>query len=122
MVLYKRIGKIKEDMDLVYLGDNLDASVEHELINNFKFGVNATVDVFNERIVYTNLTEIHHRYHTPVRDKRIAFESNLHGTGGTASVTSIKRVSVEPAVILHSALTLSVSECKQEEDSYKIKK
>jgi hypothetical protein len=78
---------------LFYLGTELDVKKEHEL-----FPTNKTLG-FDAIIVYKdgrgeirhNLTEVHHLYSSPF-EPSIAFESDIHGTGGTAKVQDIDTV------------------------------
>lgn len=80
---------------LIFLGTELDVNKEHEL-----FPTNKTLG-FDAIIVYKdghgevrhNLTEVHHLY-KPSFEPSIAFESDIHGTGGTAKVESIDTVVV----------------------------
>jgi hypothetical protein len=108
-------------MHLVYLGEALVASKEHELHNHFEFGVNAIVE-FNdgfgrEIVVLTNLTEVHHKYLSPIRDQKIAFESDHHGTGGTESILQLKFVEVKRATMIHSEWSMSLKEFVAESEA-----
>lgn len=78
---------------LIFLGTELDVNKEHEL-----FPTNKTLG-FDAIIVYKNghgevrhnLTEVHHLFNT-VFEPGIAFESDIHSTGGTAKVQDIEIV------------------------------
>ena len=78
---------------LIFLGTELDVNKEHEL-----FPTNKTLG-FDAIIVYKNghgevrhnLTEVHHLYKNPF-EPSIAFESDIHSTGGTAKVQDIVAV------------------------------
>ena len=80
---------------LIFLGTELDVKKEHEL-----FPTDETLG-FDAIIVYKdghgevrhNLTEVHHLYETPF-EPSIAFESDIHGTGGTAKLENIEIVVV----------------------------
>ena len=92
---------------LNFLGQELDPSKEHEIkikidLNEHPYGVTAIVKLnkklFTEQIdgdlvELNNLTEIHNLYPTPV-GKRIAFESDIHGTGFTYDVEDIISVHI----------------------------
>ena len=53
---------------------------------------------FNVKIKYkdgteevrNNVTEIHFNYPSPLKIKSVAFESDIHGTGGTVEIEEIK--------------------------------
>lgn len=98
---------------LIFLGEELDPTKEHELLidpNDHPFGVNAILqlkeplfptsvpkggeeDIMN----INNLTEVHSLYHPTHCGKapcRIAFESDIHGTGFTYDMNDIKVVHI----------------------------
>ena len=78
---------------LIFLGTELDVNKEHELFpTNKTLGFDAIIfykDGHGE--VRHNLTEIHHLFNT-VFEPAIAFESDIHSTGGTAKVENIEVV------------------------------
>jgi hypothetical protein len=93
-------------MKLIYLGDKLDTTVEHELFSNNEFGFNITIIysedswmcVHEEKIVIEylkNYTEVHHLYDDD--NKRIAFESDIKRNGCNHNVSDIKMVTIELA-------------------------
>jgi hypothetical protein len=81
---------------LIFLGRELDVNKEHEL-----FPTNKTLG-FDAIIVYKNghgevrhnLTEVHHLFKGHSFEAGIAFESDIHSTGGTARVHEIEIVIV----------------------------
>jgi len=46
---------------------------------------------------YHNVTEVHFNYRSFSEEKRVAFESDIHGTGITQPVSFIETFVVEPA-------------------------
>ena len=80
---------------LIFLGTELDVKKEHELFPTDKtLGFDAIIVYKDGRgEVRHNLTEVHHLYSSPF-EPSIAFESDIHGTGGTAKVESIDTVVV----------------------------
>lgn len=100
-------------MKLIFLGKELNPRIEHELISDSLLGYKVTI-TFKEgsgmlksghdRIeVRNNCHEVHSLYHrvkcTETDSERIAFESNIHGTGGTLPVDEIESVVIEEALI-----------------------
>ena len=77
---------------LIYLGTELNVNNEAELFAENKLGLDAII-VYNDGRVETrnNLTEIHHLYKTPFKPS-IAFESDIHSTGGTVDIEKINIV------------------------------
>ena len=77
---------------LIYLGTELNVNNEIELFAKNDLGFDAII-VYNDGRVETrnNLTEIHHLFHTPFLPS-IAFESDIHGTGGTVEIYRINIV------------------------------
>ena len=83
---------------LIYLGKELDVKTEHELINNFHFGVNCFItNIDGTTDTRNNCTEVHHIYDSLSTRERIAFESDLHGTGGTRDIKEIQSVVITKA-------------------------
>ncbi len=80
---------------LIYLGTELNVNKEHELFPTDKtLGFDAIIvykDGHGE--VRHNLTEVHHLFKSPF-EQSIAFESDIHSTGGTAKVQDIEIVIV----------------------------
>lgn len=93
-------------MKIIYLGTELDSSVEHELFSNNEFGFKITIGYtdeswypIKEEIVF-NFTEFHWMYTdmfniTP--SNGVAFESDIHGTGFTRKIDVISYVNIELA-------------------------
>ena len=94
-------------MKIIYLGEELDASVEHELFTDNEF-------VFKVDIKYTeeswypvkegtayNCTEVHHLWSLDyMGGPSIAFESDIHSTGFTKRIDDIELVTIELATEL----------------------
>ena len=78
---------------LIFLGTELDVNKEHELFpTNKTLGFDAIIVYKNGRgEIRHNLTEVHHLYKSPF-EPGIAFESDIHSTGGTAKVQDIEAV------------------------------
>lgn len=85
---------------LIFLGTELDVKKEHELFPTDKtLGFDAIIVYKDGRgEVRHNLTEIHHLYKTPF-EPSIAFESDIHGTGGTVKLETIEVVVIVLATI-----------------------
>jgi len=110
-------------MKLIIFGKEVDSTIEHEIECNTKFGLKATIK-YNKDIVPTykdkvrrNLTEFHHLYNKESVEKcwiecygdinhienlrsvkhelSSAFESDIHGSGGTQKVIYINEISIE---------------------------
>lgn len=97
-------------MKLIYLGEELDSSVEHELFYDeaeHPYGFNAILtykdgETKPEHKVNThhNCTEVHHLYNdlgTINNEKRIALESDIHRTGGTRDINRLESVEITVA-------------------------
>ena len=96
-----------------YLGKELDLSEEHEIFSENEFGFDVTAifdrdgryclhngeNAFGIGLVehYHNCTEVHHLYPTfgNTGHKRIAFESDIHGTGFTYDIDDLEEVIIE---------------------------
>jgi hypothetical protein len=103
-------------MTITFLGNKLDSLVEHELNSNNEYGFTVVVHKSKELvengysakgklryftipahvIVYHNVTEVHSRYREGLRPG-IAFESDLHATGGTREISSTMSVDIQPS-------------------------
>lgn len=100
-------------MKLVYLGEELDTKLEHELISKSKFGYNITIKYSEnswrfksniEKVKLSNYTEVHHLYETisDGGEDRIAFESDIHGHGCNRNIEDIESVTIEIATKINS--------------------
>lgn len=80
---------------LIFLGTELNVNKEHELFpTDENLGFDAIIVYKDGRgEVRHNLTEVHHLYKSPF-EPSIAFESDIHSTGGTAKVQDIEIVIV----------------------------
>jgi hypothetical protein len=79
-------------MKLFFKNLALDANKEHELFPISEFGFTAVIVLKDNTIeVRNNLTEIHHLFDCVI-EKSIAFESDIHSTGGTMNIDKIDTV------------------------------
>ncbi len=84
-----------------FIGYNLDNTKEHEInadLKNYPFGFSVKV-YFNESYdgkfeeeIYNNITEVHYLYKTV--GKRVALESDIHGTGCTRKLKCIDSIEI----------------------------
>jgi hypothetical protein len=96
-------------MKLTYLGEELDSTKEKEILSGSKFGFNVIVvykidswmsKYEKEQVVdiFNNCTEVHNLFESFIpREKRIAFESDIHHTGCTRNVDDIESVEIHIA-------------------------
>jgi hypothetical protein len=86
-------------MKLIYLGEELDSSVEHELNydeSKHPYGFDVFIDYESGlQQIRHNCTEIHHLFSK--WKKETAFESNIHSTVGTRQISSLHSVRIEIA-------------------------
>lgn len=90
-------------MKIIYLGEELDSSIEHELITESEFGFNIKIK-YTEESWYRdkneetfNRTEFHWRYdeyHGGKLGERCAFESDIHQTGFTRECSCIEEIEI----------------------------
>lgn len=87
--------------NLIYLGTELNVNNEIELFAENELGFDAVI-IYNDGSVETrnNLTEVHHLYKTPF-EPGIAFESDIHGTGGTVKIENIDSVVIVLSAVKH---------------------
>ena len=85
---------------LIHLGTELNINIEHELFTEHEFGFDAII-IYKDGEVQTrnNLTEVHHLYKSTFES--IAFESDIHSTGGTVRLEDIDIVVIVLSVIKH---------------------
>lgn len=85
-------------MRLIFLGKELDATKEQELISEEEFGYKVTVKYNDGEDIFYNCTEVHHLYNYTERSRlSIAFESDIHGTGVIRKTIDIESVNIEIA-------------------------
>lgn len=89
-------------MKLIYLDRELAPDQEHELFSNTDFGflieVKFTPDILKgQKEVFHNVTEVHSRYDGVFHQERIAFESDIHGTGSTYDISNFESVIIKNA-------------------------
>ena len=86
-------------MKLIYLGQELDTTKEHELLTDSEFGFKVDIKMTKESW-YTvkedtayNCTEVHHLWSLDyMGGSSIAFESDIHRTGFTRRINDIESV------------------------------
>ena len=97
-------------MKLIYLGEELDTTKEHELNSKNEFGFKVNIKYtkeswfkIKEDTIY-NCTEVHHLYSSDyMRYASIAFESDIHSTGFTRTINTIELVNIEIADKLYDS-------------------
>ena len=100
------------DMKLIYLGQELDSTKEHELFppKESKFGFKVDIKM-TEESWYTvkedtayNCAEVHHLWsENYMGGASIAFESDIHRTGFTRRIDDIESVTIELASKLYDS-------------------
>lgn len=100
MTIQIMINRTDTNMRKLYLGTKLNINIEHELFTENEFGFDAII-IYKDGEVETrnNLTEIHHLYESQFES--IAFESDIHCTGGTVRLEDIDIVVIVLAAIKH---------------------
>lgn len=93
-------------MKITYLNQELDPNKEHELFKEDNLGFDITVQysIYQAPQTFYNCTEFHWRYNESSewdKDKRVAFESDIHCTGSTRSIKDIDNVIIVEAEVLH---------------------
>ena len=89
-------------MKIIYLGEELDATKEHELISKNEFGFKVDIKhtkeswyPIKEDTAY-NCTEVHHLWSLDyMGGASIAFESDIHSTGFTRRIDTIESVNID---------------------------
>lgn len=91
-------------MKIIYLGEELDATKEHEIESNNEFGFDIEIKYTEESWYQTkertfhNYTEVHHLWSLDyMGGESIAFESDIQGTGFTRRISDIESVKIELA-------------------------
>lgn len=87
---------------LIYLGTPLDIGKEHEFRSDNEFGFDITITYNGGEIEFrNNITEVHHLYKS--YSPAIAFESDIHSTGGTVRLNDIDVVVIVMASFKHDS-------------------
>lgn len=97
-------------MKLIYLGQELDTSKEHELLSDSEFGFKVDIK-YTEESWYPkkedtayNCTEVHHLWSLNyMGGPSIAFESDIHSTGFTRRISDVESVTIEIANRLYES-------------------
>jgi len=97
-------------MKLIYLGEDLDVTKEHELISYNEFGFIVDIEYTKESrysrkedSIY-NCTEVHHLWNKDyMGGASIAFESDIHSTGFTKRIDDIESVNIKNADKLYDS-------------------
>ena len=98
------------DMKLIYLGEELDTTKEHELLTDSEFGFKVDIKMTEESWYKVkedtayNCTEVHHLWsENYMGGASIAFESDIHKTGFTRRIDDIESVTIELASKLYDS-------------------
>lgn len=97
-------------MKLIYLGQELDTTKEHELLFKSEFGFKVDIKYTKESWYPTkegtayNCTEVHHLWSNDyMGGASIAFESDIHCSGFTRRIDDIESVNIEIANELYDS-------------------
>lgn len=81
-----------------FIGIAIPSEKEVEILPNNEMGLIADVVYIDGKTsTFNNLTEIHWMYSSPIDNKQVAFESNVHGTGLTINIERIKSLKIQIA-------------------------
>ena len=103
-------------MKLIYLNEELDINLEHEIISENEFGFEVLIEYTEnswypiKKIQLNNFTEVHWRFtdiFNPEPTTRVAFESDVHKNGFNREIDTIKSI----------IITL----CEKEEEEFIVK-
>ena len=75
----------------------LDNKIEHDLVNLKGYGVDVK---YHKNSPYTNesfenITEVHYLYKSPLKEKRVALESDIDSTGWTRDLKEIVSIKIK---------------------------
>lgn len=89
-------------MQIIYLGEELDATKEHQLFTENVFGFNVNIKYTEDswypvkNVIAYNCTEVHHMWSLDyMGGASIAFESDILGTGFTRVIDTIESINIE---------------------------
>lgn len=106
----KNVNNIFNNMKLIYLGQEIDSTKEHELLTENVFGFKVDIKYTNESWYPAkedsayNCTEVHHLWSLDyMGGASIAFESDIHNTGFTRRIDDIEIVNIELADKLYDS-------------------
>jgi len=98
-------------MKIIYLGNEIDHTIEHEIFSNSEFGFDIQIThtpeswYTNKKIIANNCTEFHWKYDDLSRNTnlgdQVAFESDIHGSGFTRKCNTIESVVIDLATVEH---------------------
>ncbi len=91
-------------MKLSFLQVELDPNTEHEITADKLKGLDTVVKFKNGKTeTFNNLTEVHWDYST-IGNRRVAFETDIHGTGFTYEIDKIESVEIDTAVMVEECV------------------
>ena len=88
-------------MKLIYLNEELDINLEHEIISKNEFGFEVLIEYTEnswyliKKIQLNNCDEVHWRFtdiFNPEPTTRVAFESDIHHSGFNREINTIKTI------------------------------
>jgi hypothetical protein len=87
-------------MKLIYLGEEIDTTIEREFLSTNKNGFKVTIKYNKDSLyideIFDYCTEVHNLYESYIKDrKQIAFESDILYTGFTRAIKEIDKVTIE---------------------------
>lgn len=91
-------------MKLIYLNEELDINLEHEIISKKEFGFEVLIEYTEnswypiKKIQLNNCNEIHWRFTDIFNTEpttRVAFESDIHRTGFNREIETIKSIEIK---------------------------
>lgn len=97
-------------MKIIFLGNELDVTKEHELLSEKEFGFKVDITYTKESwypeksVTVNNCTEVHHLWSLDyMGGASIAFESDIHSTGFTRRIDTIESVKIGLAEKLYDS-------------------
>ena len=91
-------------MKLIYLNEELDINLEHELLSKNEFGFEVSIEYTEtawypiKKIQLNNCTEVHWRFTNIFNlepSTKVAFESDIHSTGFNREIETIKIIEIK---------------------------
>ena len=86
--------------ELIFIGNVLDNTIEHELNSYTEYGFNVIIKFkpnkkYSGTWMLRNVTEVHYLYDKYLDETRVAFESDIHDTGRTNEVNDIEQIIIQ---------------------------